>query len=305
MSSDGTCCPSRKKYTAPRVGFCSPSMVRNSEVFPPPFGPETRRKSPWKMSRLIPSSTLLSANESHRSSIAIVLFLLVQSFFGRFFDPIEIILSCVGWISVGNSNWYLFDILLLYMITYVSFTISKDRKMSLSLVLIFSLISMVLLAQYQNGTRWYNTFLCFWLGMVYAQIKPKYEKMVQKDKKKYYWALAVLVIIFLISILLRNVMLFYIIHALVFTLLINHLSMIVHIDNPVLKWLGSHIFSIYILQRIPMIIGDHLEFIDEHMIVYFIFSLVMTGIMAEVFDRFVHMISKKVFGPIKMMVKEG
>ena len=81
-------------------------------------------------------------------------------------------------------------------------------------------------------------------------------------------------------------MLFYIIHALVFTLLINHLSMIVHIDNPVLKWLGSHIFSIYILQRIPMIIGDHLEFIDEHMIVYFIFSLVMTGIMAEVFDRF-------------------
>ena len=191
------------------------------------------------------------------------------------------------------------------MITYVSFTISKDRKMSLSLVLIFSLISMVLLAQYQTGTRWYNTFLCFWLGMVYAQIKPKYEKMVQKDKKKYYWALAVLVIIFLISILLRNAMLFYIIHALVFTLLINHLSMIVHIDNPVLKWLGNHIFSIYILQRIPMIIGDHLEFIDEHMIVYFIFSLVMTGIMAEVFDRFVHMISKKIFVPIKMMVKEG
>lgn len=52
-------------------------------------------------------------------SVAIVLFLIVQSFFGRFFDPIEIILSCVGWISVGNSNWYLFDILLLYMITYV------------------------------------------------------------------------------------------------------------------------------------------------------------------------------------------
>ena len=31
----------------------------------------------------------------------------------------------------------------------------------------------------------------------------------------------------------------------------------------------------------------------------------MTGIMAEVFDRFVHMISKKIFVPIKMMVKEG
>ena len=92
------------------------------------------------------------------------------------------------------------------------------------------------------GLDWYDAFLfVFWLGMVYAQIKPKYEKMVQKDKKKYYWALAVLVIIFLISILLRNAMLFYIIHALVFTLLINHLSMIVHIDNPVLKWLGSDI----------------------------------------------------------------
>lgn len=156
----------------------------------------------------------------------------------------------------------------------------------------FSLISMVLLAQYQTGTRWYNTFLCFWLGMVYAQIKPKYEKWFRKIRK-ILLGLSCFGNYILISILLRNAMLFYIIHALVFTLLINHLSMIVHIDNPVLKWLGSHIFSIYILQRIPMIIGDHLEFIDEHMIVYFIFSLVMTGIMAEVFDRFVHMISKR------------
>lgn len=238
-------------------------------------------------------------------SVAVILFLLVQSFFGRFFDPIEIILSCIGWDSVGNSNWYLFDILLLYMITYISFMVSKDRKISLSLVLIFSLVSMMFLAQYQTGTRWYNTFLCFWLGMVYAQIKPKYEKVLQKDKKKYYLITVSLVIIFLISILLRNEVLFYIIHALVFTLLINHMSMVVHIDNPVLKWLGSHIFSIYILQRIPMIIGDRLAFIDEHMFVYFIFSLVLTGVMAETFDRFVHMISKKVFVPIRMMVNEG
>lgn len=42
---------------------------------------------------------------------------------------------------------------------------------------------MVLLAQYQTGTRWYNTFLCFWLGMVYAQIKPKYEKWFRKIRK--------------------------------------------------------------------------------------------------------------------------
>ena len=238
-------------------------------------------------------------------SLAILLFVIVQSFFGNTYPVSKIALSCIGWSSVGNSNWYLFDILLLYMITYVSFKCTKKRYLSLLLVLVLSLVSMFFLFKFQNGTRWYNTFLCFWLGMVYAQFKNDYESVVQKDKNKYYVTGAILLLGFLAAALLRKEMFFYILHAMIFTLLINHLSMMVHLDNPVLKWLGSHIFSIYILQRIPMIIGDHISLIHANMFVYFFFTLCITIVLAEGFDRLLQVISKRVFVPIKTKVNEG
>ena len=41
-------------------------------------------------------------------------------------------------------------------------------------------------------------------------------------------------------------------------------TMKIRVYNPVLEWFGKHVFSIYILQRIPMIILDRFGFIDGH-----------------------------------------
>ena len=57
------------------------------------------------------------------------------------------------------------------------------------------------------------------------------------------------------------------------------------IYNPVLEWLGTHVFSIYMLQRIPMIVLDHLGCIESHKYISLIVVFAVTLPMAVLFDK--------------------
>lgn len=236
-------------------------------------------------------------------SLAIGLFVLVGTMMGKEYTLSKIVLACIGWTSVGNSNWYLFDILLLYGITYISFSCCRDRKHALWMVFGLSLGSMVFLFLFKEGTRWYNTFLCFWLGMMYGEYRRSFEAWIQKDRRVFYGAFLILILGFLVSIYLRRAMFFYILHALLFTLIVNLISMKVEINNPFLKWAGAHIFSIYILQRIPMMIGDYFHMNEENVFFYFGFTVICTMVLAQYFDRFLEKLSKKLFLPMKKRIE--
>lgn len=235
---------------------------------------------------------------------AIFVFFIIGSMLGKEYTFSRLILACIGWTSIGNSNWYLFDILLLYLITYISFKRIKNPKQSLIFMLILSLTSMVFLYFVKGETRWYNTFLCFWFGMVYGYLKPRYEKLVQANLSVYYRIGFLYLFGFLGFHMLRENMVFYVLHTLMFVLLINHISLIVYIDSCVLKWLGNHIFGIYILQRIPMMLGDYFGWSRHEIGGYFVFSLGMTLILAFGFGRFCDIISKRVLYPI-ILKNEG
>ena len=60
--------------------------------------------------------------------IAVVLFLILAATAGKFYNVGHILLSLIGWESVGNSNWYIFVILALYVITYFAFLILKKKN---------------------------------------------------------------------------------------------------------------------------------------------------------------------------------
>ena len=49
------------------------------------------------------------------------------------FDWKTILLSFTGWVGIGNSNWYMFDIFVLYILLFVSFYFLKwfDKEFSL------------------------------------------------------------------------------------------------------------------------------------------------------------------------------
>ena len=77
------------------------------------------------------------------------------------------------------------------------------------------------------------------------------------------------------------------------------LTMKISLQNEILKFLGKHIFSIYIIQRIPMILLDHYGLSGRHKYVFLIVSFAITIAMALIFDFITGKISSAIWKPKK------
>ena len=60
-----------------------------------------------------------------RFDIAVLIFIVVRAVSGMTFPVSQYLLSFTGWDSVGNSNWYIFAVVIAYFITFVSFKVSQ------------------------------------------------------------------------------------------------------------------------------------------------------------------------------------
>ncbi len=61
---------------------------------------------------------------------AVIIFWIIGALFGNTFSPKTVALSLIGWDSLGNSNWYIFVVLLLYLFTFVSFRFLPQKTES-------------------------------------------------------------------------------------------------------------------------------------------------------------------------------
>lgn len=187
-------------------------------------------------------------------AIAVGLFLITDICLGVQYPINTILLSFIGWESIGNSNWYIFDTLILYIITFVSFKMFRVKRWAgllamfvLTGIFIWHLMSM-------KDPWWFNTCIMFPLGMAYTLVKEKVDSFFRRFPVIYYAAL-VLSAAFLAFISTRKMTLLkYELYAVSIMAFILLLTMKLKIGNPVLRFLGKHIFEIYILQRLPMLI---------------------------------------------------
>lgn len=76
--------------------------------------------------RKIPQKRILSTWINFTCIVAV--YALLALAVGNKITLTQMLLSFIGWDSVGNSNWYIFSILCLYLITYVSFTVCGSKK---------------------------------------------------------------------------------------------------------------------------------------------------------------------------------
>ena len=86
----------------------------------------------------------------------------------------RLLLSFVGWESLGNSNWYIFTILLLYIFTYIAFSISSRYSIGTMVVTALSCMY-ILFCVYTDikPTYWYDTLICFSIGIFFPTTKPR------------------------------------------------------------------------------------------------------------------------------------
>lgn len=215
--------------------------------------------------------------------MAIILFLIVRYLMGYSYKVKTILLSFVAWSSVGNSNWYIFVILITYLISYIAFKIFKDDHFKAILaVSLLSIIYILIIRNYKPAYA-YNTLLSYGAGMWYSYYRDKIEDFLIVENN-YLIAVLLVVALFLISYLFTNSLLNYQIKSILFALLITMISMKLRVKNWILNWFGNHVFSIYILQRIPMMVFKDIGIISNHVFLYLILCLGLTIVIALIFE---------------------
>lgn len=207
----------------------------------------------------------------------------------------NVLLSMIGWESLGNSNWYMFGVFTLYLLLFASFIWLPDYTNRIWLLagccVLSALTAAAVFVQMRMDRPYYtyNTLIMFSLGCFFAVLRGEIEVFL---KKPFWYAGGFLLTAGLYIFFYRNRWNYgiegYTLWAVAFMTLIVLFSFRTRIGNPVLKWLGEHVFPIYVLQRLPMIVLGGIPFMLENPIIYFICSLSATILLSVLYETVIY-----------------
>lgn len=229
-------------------------------------------------------------------AVALILYIIVGLVFNRGYSISQTLLAFTGYRAIGNSNWYMFVTFAMYIIIFLAFMIAKKSN-TLGVILVFAFTLGFAFLEYKIGLeqRYYNTIFCFVFGMMFSLIKPYFDKLVMKNDLIYVISTAFIFLAYFIfehyrgkNVVTHNA---FAIFAVVLIMMIN---MKVKIGNPILDFFGSHIFSFFILQRIPMIILNEIGF-SKNKYSFIIVSFVATIVLTLVFDTIMDKTDKLIY----------
>lgn len=231
--------------------------------------------------------------------VAVCIFMITNMILGKETTLKNFLMALTTWGSIGNSNWYITAILILYLFTFLSFKFIKNNWVSLIFISILTIAIVYLFMKMGRPKYTYNTMICYPFGIFYSLIHEKIEKYLKNNLI----FLTVLCATLIISIYLRpeifqNIK-YYSIWMGCFMIFILLFSMKINLNNSFLYFLGTHIFSIYIFQRIPMIILSTLGY-ASHTFTFITVSFVVTLIIAIIFDKY---ITPKITKFINLVIK--
>ena len=141
----------------------------------------------------------------------------------------------------------------------------------------------------------YDTILCFPLGMIFAKVKPLVDKFLMKNDIIWTLGLCSIFTVFMYFSqnrreTLNHTILFY---ALI-PVLITMLAMKIKINSSVLDWFGNHIFSFFLLQRIPMILLQHFG-LSRNSYFFIAVSFFATIVLSTIYDECMGKLDKALF----------
>ena len=209
-------------------------------------------------------------------------------------------LAFLGLKSLGNSCWYAFVIILMYLFAYFALRLCRKRRWLATAVVTALIIIFAIYARYSKfEPHWYDTAFCFPLGMVYAILKDKIDAFMMKRNFIYYPIAVISVALYVVSSICYRTS--FDIYLAVFKNLMAvvawcFVTMKISFNNKVLRWLGAHSFSIYMAHRIPMIVLGKLLPGDFNYILYSAISFAIAIALAFLLEK-LFLLADKVFFP--------
>ena len=224
--------------------------------------------------------------------IGVLSFLLLDVILNKLtnYSITQILLSFIGWDSIGNSNWFMFYIIIEYIIVYISLYLFKnDNKKALITTFILTTVYILIMFNFKQSW-WWNTAYCLPSGMLYSKYKSKIEEFLHNNINYYVTFLIVLLVYLILNYLyLKGIITpIYLVISVLFALLVVFVTMKIKISNKALIFFGTYSFWMYILQRIPMIVLKEYG-LNKHIYIYVIVCFIITVILAlmysMVFDK--------------------
>ena len=181
--------------------------------------------------------------------MALCIYLFLSFLLRKEYSFVRIIFSFTALSSIGNSNWYVFAILAMYGIVYISF--KQCKKHSMTSCVVFTILYIILMDVIKDQAWWYNIILCFPAGMILSKYKDRVCSIIQKPV----FFIFLVVLAFSLYCLHLPILAYEII-SIAFCFLIVDVCAYKEIKNSLFHFLGQYVFEIYILQRISMNLFD-------------------------------------------------
>ena len=206
------------------------------------------------------------------------------------------ILALVCWDDFGNSTWYIFAIVTLYILTALVYRVLYRKPMCALFAVTGITIAYIVLLSRVRPVHWYDTMLCYVFGMWYSHLREHVEKLVMRNDFVYLvTTFAAFAAFYWLRQFIYNHYLIHNLYAVVFLVLLLLISMKLRLDNGLLQFLGENTFGIYILQRIPMILLTHYGIMKYSAVNMYIACFLITCILSLIFTGCLKMIDARSF----------
>ena len=228
--------------------------------------------------------------------ITVVLYIIVNYLIGKTYEPSRYLFALLGYRAIGNSHWFVFDILFLYFFSYIAIRISKDNRLkATNITLLLTLVFFVVfyIKKQSDSSVWYDTVFCFPFGMYFSLLRER----IKLTKTSKLMAFMLLIAVFAVSFKLSETVnrgIFFNLASIAFVLIWCMITSVFTLDNKVLQFLGVHSFSIYLLQRLPMLVFKYFG-LESNRYIFTIISLIATIIVSVGYDYCIKKLDKKLF----------
>lgn len=221
--------------------------------------------------------------------VAVAIFLLLQTaVLHNEYALTHIALSLIGWNDVGNSNWYIFVILLCYTVTYLIYKCLQigGGKTRLWATVCILLLCIPVLAKLKPSW-WYDTLAAYPLGMIWFAYKENIEKFLTKH---FLLVLLTALTMFTIYELMLQTHLhpvFHNVRSMLFAIVLVQFTLLVPISMSAFTFLGKNLFALYIYQRLPMIYLSRFDdgfWMNTHPYIYLLACAAITLAIVPVYN---------------------
>lgn len=233
--------------------------------------------------------------------VAVLFYFIVQHFIFKVeFDSFVFWTSWIAYNSLGNPDWYNFVTFAFYIFIYISFYNLKRKEDSKHYIsaIIFTLLTIIMVFALKYAGKkywWYNTAIIFPLGLWYSLFKDRIDDFIMKNDKRYFSVVTIMVFACLFSGYFQGRLGFisYTAWGFAFSLFVVIATMKITFGNKILDFFGDHVFSIYVLQRLPMITLNNLGLAKSNRYLFFALTLLTTILLAVIFDKLFEMVFKR------------